>query len=75
MKTICILTILRVLESRWIKDTYSTFETGDVLVIENVNEERKTALFDDILPNTSSLCRGVWFPKQKRVAIFFDGKE
>lgn len=53
MERLSILTILRLLDERWIENTFTTSETEDCLTINNINDERWHALESDIVPHTS----------------------
>lgn len=56
MNRLFVLTILRILDERWVKGTFETREHSEYgqLEITNINDERFDALHDDIVPNTSS---------------------
>jgi len=53
MNRLFILTILRILDERWVKGTFQTIECNGQLKITTINDERFAALRDDIVPNTS----------------------
>lgn len=55
MNRLFVLTILRILDERWVKGTFETHEHSEYgqLEITNINDERFHALETDIVPNTS----------------------